>query len=47
MVKTTILVEKETREKLQKTGHKGQTYDQIIAELLLEHHSQNGKQQQK
>ena len=34
MSKSTILLEKETREKLRKTGYKGQTYDQIISELL-------------
>jgi len=34
MPKSTILVKKETREKLRKTGCKGQTYDQIISDLL-------------
>ena len=30
----TILVEKKTRDKLRKIGFKGQTYDQVISELL-------------
>ena len=34
MVKTTILVEKQTREILRKIGTKGQTYDQVIIQLL-------------
>lgn len=34
MTKSTILLEKETRQKLRKTGYKGQTYDEIIKELL-------------
>jgi hypothetical protein len=34
MTKTTILVEKQTREELRKRGIKGQTYDQVIADLL-------------
>jgi hypothetical protein len=34
MVKTTILVEEQTREILKKIGTKGQTYDQIIIKLM-------------
>ena len=34
MEKTTILVEKKTRDRLRKIGFKGQTYDQVISELL-------------
>jgi hypothetical protein len=34
MSKTTILVEKQTREELRKRGIKGQTYDQVISDLL-------------
>ena len=34
MTKSTILLEKETRQKLRKVGYKGQTYDEIIKELL-------------
>ena len=34
MVKTTILVEKKTRKKLQDRGLKGETYDEIIEKLL-------------
>jgi hypothetical protein len=34
MSKTTILVERQTREELRKRGIKGQTYDQVISELL-------------
>ena len=31
---TTILIKDETREKLKKIGHKGQSYDSIIQELI-------------
>ena len=34
MSKTTILVETKTRESLKRMGSKGQTYDQIINELI-------------
>lgn len=34
MSKTTILIEKQTREQLRKKGIKGQTYDQVISDLL-------------
>lgn len=34
MAKVTILVDSSTRERLKYIGRKGQTYDQIIAELL-------------
>lgn len=34
MEQTTIQVSKETREKLKKVGRKGQTYDEIIENLL-------------
>jgi hypothetical protein len=34
MPKTTILVETETRESLKRIGNKGQTYDQVINELI-------------
>jgi predicted CopG family antitoxin len=30
----TILIEKDTRTKLRSAGHKGQSYDDIIKELL-------------
>lgn len=33
-MKTTIVITKETRDKLSKAGRKGQTYDNIINELL-------------
>lgn len=33
---TTILVKKETRQLLRKLGKKGQTYDEVIAELAKE-----------
>ena len=36
MAKTTIVVERKTREELRKRGTKGQTYDKVINELLLE-----------
>jgi hypothetical protein len=34
MVKTTILIERHTREQLRKKGSKGQTYDEVIINLL-------------
>jgi hypothetical protein len=34
MSKTTILIEKQTRDELRKRGIKGQTYDQVISDLL-------------
>lgn len=33
---TTLLVKKETRQLLRKLGKKGQTYDEVIAELAKE-----------
>lgn len=35
MSQTTIQVSKETREKLKKLGSKGQTYDEIIKNLVV------------
>lgn len=35
MFQTTIQVSKETREKLKKLGSKGQTYDEIIKNLMV------------
>ncbi|MCJ7505707.1 hypothetical protein MUP05_04485 [Candidatus Bathyarchaeota archaeon] len=32
---TTILVEKETRERLRSLGKKGETYDQILKRLMV------------
>ena len=34
MSKSTILVESNTRERLKEVGRKGQTYDQLINQLL-------------
>jgi hypothetical protein len=34
MPKTTILVETNTRESLKRIGNKGQTYDQIVNDLI-------------
>ncbi len=34
MSQTTIQVSKETREKLKKLGRKGQTYDEVIENLI-------------
>jgi hypothetical protein len=34
-VATTILVEKETRERLRSLGKKGETYDQILKRLMV------------
>ena len=31
---STIVIKKDIRERLKKTGHKGQTYNEIIAKLL-------------
>lgn len=36
MNKSTIVVKSETRTKLKQLGRKGETYDQIICELLKE-----------
>ena len=36
MVKTTILIEKRTREDLKNIGTKAETYDQIINRLILQ-----------
>ena len=33
-MKTTILVKRETRERLRQLGRKSQTYDQLISELI-------------
>ncbi|MGC2574345.1 MAG: hypothetical protein WA364_22750 [Candidatus Nitrosopolaris sp.] len=33
-MKTTIIIDNKTRNSLKRIGTKGQTYDQIIAELL-------------
>lgn len=35
MSKTTILVEKSTRDSLRRLGRKDQTYDQLLRELIL------------
>jgi hypothetical protein len=34
-MKTTVIVSSKTRDLLKRIGTKGQTYDQIIAELLV------------
>jgi hypothetical protein len=38
MAKVTILLETKTRGELKNLGRKGQTYDQLILELITEHH---------
>ena len=38
MHKTTIVLEKETRQLLQKVGRKEQTYDMLIRELVVKPH---------
>ncbi|HEY7082759.1 MAG TPA: hypothetical protein VH500_23960 [Nitrososphaeraceae archaeon] len=40
MSKVTILLETKTRDELNTLGKKGQTYDQLILELISEHHHQ-------
>jgi hypothetical protein len=40
MAKVTILLETKTRDELKALGRKGQTYDQLILELIQEHHHQ-------
>ncbi len=39
MVKTTIQVKRETRERLRGIGHKGETYDEIIMDLIAAYES--------
>ena len=41
MNKTTILIEKVTRERLKQKGHKGQTYDELINHLMEMKRNQN------
>ena len=38
---TTIVVTKETRDNLKKLGQKGQTYDDLIQELIKEWNDEN------
>lgn len=40
MAKVTILLETKTRDELKALGRKGQTYDQLILELINERHHQ-------
>jgi hypothetical protein len=44
MTKVTILLETKTRDELKALGRKGQTYDQLILELISEHHHQHHHQ---
>ncbi|HEY7082343.1 MAG TPA: hypothetical protein VH500_21855 [Nitrososphaeraceae archaeon] len=44
MSKVTILLETKTRDDLKTLGRKGQTYDQLILELISEHHHQHHHQ---
>lgn len=41
MAKVTILLETKTRNELRALGRKGQTYDQLILELIHEYHHQH------
>ncbi|HEY7082510.1 MAG TPA: hypothetical protein VH500_22705 [Nitrososphaeraceae archaeon] len=47
MAKVTILLETKTRDELKALGRKGQTYDQILLELISEHHHQQHHHQLK
>ena len=38
MTKVTILLETKTRDELKALGRKGQTYDQLLLELIHEYH---------
>jgi hypothetical protein len=44
MSKVTILLETKTRDELKTLGRKGQTYDQLILELISEHHHEHHHQ---
>jgi hypothetical protein len=44
MAKVTILLQTKTRDELKALGRKGQTYDQLIVELIKEHHHQHHQQ---
>jgi hypothetical protein len=44
MAKVTILLETKTRDELKALGRKGQTYDQLILDLINEHHHQHHHQ---
>jgi hypothetical protein len=46
MAKVTILLETKTRDKLKTLGRKGQTYDQLLLELITEHHHHQLKQKE-
>ncbi|HEY7569801.1 MAG TPA: hypothetical protein VH796_00405 [Nitrososphaeraceae archaeon] len=47
MAKVTILLETKTRDELKALGRKGQTYDQLIVELIKEHRHHQHHQQPK
>jgi hypothetical protein len=44
MAKVTILLETKTRDELKALGRKGQTYDQLIFNLIRERHHQHHHQ---
>ena len=44
MAKVTILLESTTRDELKVIGRKGQTYDQLLLQLIEEHRHQQQQQ---
>jgi hypothetical protein len=44
MAKVTILLETKTRDELKAIGRKGQTYDQLILDLIHQYHHQHHDQ---
>jgi len=47
MTKVTILLETKTTDELKALGRKGQTYDQLLLELIHEYHQQHHQLNQK
>jgi hypothetical protein len=44
MAKVTVLLDTKTRDELKALGRKGQTYDQLILELISQYHHQHHHQ---
>ncbi|HEY7081119.1 MAG TPA: hypothetical protein VH500_15585 [Nitrososphaeraceae archaeon] len=44
MAKVTILLETKTRDELKALGRKGQTYDQLVLEMIHQYHHQHHHQ---
>jgi hypothetical protein len=47
MAKVTILLETKTRDELKALGRKGQTYDQLILEMIHQYHQHHHQLKQK